>query len=326
MISVAMCSYNGEKYIEEQIKSILAQTVPVDEIVICDDRSNDRTIEIISQIKGDNTSKTEICFYVNETNLGVTKNFEKALSLCRGDIVFLSDQDDVWVENKVEITLDILEKHKNCQLVFTDVYLVDANGEDLGKRLWELTNPPVKDTYSIRDFLGLRFVTGATVALRKVLLEHTLPIPEYWIHDAWLAANASVYGDVKSINKPLIMYRQHEKNVIGAKKRSLVDQIRYTRVHISDSKQFRTTMKNRFLTLYENCMQELSSEEKTAVEKCVEFWKVSENLSENGKLKGVRTIYRNFCNGNYKKYNHGIYGAGVDLMILTALQESRELG
>ncbi len=316
MISVALCSYNGEKYIEEQIESILAQTVPVDEIIVCDDRSKDRTIEVVNRKKRENTGKAEIRLYVNETSLGVTKNFEKALSLSRGDIIFLSDQDDVWIGNKVQSILDIFNKDKDCQLVFTDAYLVDASGKDLGKSLWELTHPPVKDNYNIRDFLGLRFVTGATVALRKEVLDHAMPIPECWIHDAWLAMNASVYGDVKSIDKKLIMYRQHEKNVIGAKKRSIGDQIRYTKDHIRDSKQFRTTMKNRFSTLYENCIQELSSEEKATLEECIEFWKELENLSEKGKMNGIRTISRNLCNGNYKKYNHGIYGAGVDLLIL----------
>ncbi len=316
MISVALCSYNGEKYIEEQIKSILEQTVKVDEIVVCDDMSKDRTGEIVRQIQRSNIGKTEIRVYVNKTNLGVTKNFEKALSLCKGDIIFLSDQDDIWIKNKVEIILDIFNENEKCQLVFTDAYLVDESGNDMANNLWKLTNPPVKGNYCIRDFFGLRFVTGATVALRKGLLKHTLPIPDCWIHDAWLAANASIYGGVKSINEKLIMYRQHRKNVIGAKKRSLYEQIRYTLKHIEDSKKFRAIMKNRFITLYKRSKAQMTEIEKRTIKEGIRFWNDSENIKKVSKFKGINLIIRNIAKRNYKKYNHGFYGAMVDLLIL----------
>ena len=326
MISVALCSYNGEKYIEEQINSILEQTVQVDEIVICDDGSKDKTIEVVSQVKRSSTSKTVIRTYVNEINLGVTKNFEKALSLCKGDIIFLSDQDDIWEKDKVEIMLKAFNNFDDCQLIFTDARLVDANGTELGVDLWDLTVPPRKENFGIRDFLGLRFVTGATVALRKELLEHTIPIPECWIHDAWLASNAAVYGGVRSVDRRLIKYRQHEKNVIGAKKRGFTDQIRYTKAHLTDSIKFRTTMKNRVLTLYENCKKDLLAEDIVTIKKCIVFWEESENLSKLRKLQGIEIILKNLLEGNYKKYNNGVYGAGVDFAILTVRKRIGELG
>lgn len=316
MISVALCTYNGEKYIEEQINSILMQTVPVDEIIVCDDGSTDSTIEKVKEIQGKSRAGQKIKVFANKPNLGVTKNFEKALSLCEGDIIFLSDQDDIWLDNKVELMLDVFNNNEDCQLIFTDATLVDANGTDIGRGLWDLTNPPRKEKYEIQDFLGLRFVTGATVALRKELLKHTMPIPECWIHDAWLASNAAVYGSVRSIDQRLIKYRQHEKNVIGAKKRGLIDQIRYTKTHIDDSIKFRTTMKNRLSTLYDRTEEELSIEDKRALRACIDFWIESERACRQPKLNGIKTVVKNLYSGNYEKYNHGRYGAMVDLFIL----------
>ena len=101
MISVAMCTYNGEKYIQEQLESIIYQSVPPDEIVICDDCSNDATLEIVKDIL--NSYDGIVQLVSNKHNLGYRKNFEKAISLCHGDIIFLSDQDDVWSSNKIEI-------------------------------------------------------------------------------------------------------------------------------------------------------------------------------------------------------------------------------
>jgi glycosyltransferase involved in cell wall biosynthesis len=98
--SVAICTFNGEKYIKAQLESILNQTLAIDEIIICDDGSNDKTIAIIELIQIENPNK--ISLYKNKVNLGSTKNFEKAISICTGYYIFLSDQDDIWKENKVE--------------------------------------------------------------------------------------------------------------------------------------------------------------------------------------------------------------------------------
>lgn len=106
MISVAMCTFNGEKYIKEQIESIINQSLVPDEIVICDDCSKDNTLNIIKETLDNWPGKVQLV--VNEKNLGYRKNFEKSISLCNGDIIFLSDQDDVWNRNKIEIMFNAL--------------------------------------------------------------------------------------------------------------------------------------------------------------------------------------------------------------------------
>ncbi len=315
MISVALCTYNGEKYVYEQLKSIVEQSYPVDEIVISDDGSNDGTIDIISAFKEKHTN-VDIKIFVNENNVGVTKNFEIALRKCKGDIIFLSDQDDVWTLQKVENTVKAFEEDDQCLLVFSDAYLVDAEGNDMGSSLWERTKPILKKKYTVSDFTGARYITGATVAIKKELLNVTIPIPESWIHDAWLSVNASVYGNVKYLKEKLLLYRQHENNVIGAKKRSFLGQVLYTKANIKKSIEFRNVMRDRFISLNNKIGDRLDAECKSNLQKCIAFWTETGRLNGGSKINGLITIFRHLLSGDYRKFNHGMFGAIVDLFIL----------
>ena len=134
--SVALCTYNGQQFLKQQLDSILNQTHKVDEIVVCDDGSTDKTIEILENYSA-NYPNT---FYINqnEINLRSVKNFEKAVKLCSGDIIFLSDQDDVWVDNKVEKYVDYFDKNPNIEVLASNGYCIDENSK-------------VHDKYSIWD-------------------------------------------------------------------------------------------------------------------------------------------------------------------------------
>ena len=120
-ISVALCTYNGAKYIEEQIKSILNQTYVVNEIVIGDDKSTDNTLDIIKNLLIN--SNIDLNIIENENNLGFKKNFYNTISRCKGDIIFFSDQDDVWDNNKVKKTIEIFQQNPNALLVFSNAYV-----------------------------------------------------------------------------------------------------------------------------------------------------------------------------------------------------------
>ena len=128
MISVCMTSYNGEKYIEEQLKSILIQLSSKDEIVISDDGSKDDTCKVIKSL-----ADQRIKLITNESSHGFTHNFENALRHANGDIIFLSDQDDIWKDNKVEVTLKVL---KHCDLAISDCTTVNNNMEILQQRVF----------------------------------------------------------------------------------------------------------------------------------------------------------------------------------------------
>ncbi len=135
LVSVAMCTYNGAKYIQEQLDSIAAQSRLPDELVVCDDRSSDNTIEIVKSFG----SKVpfSVSLYLNEENLGIIKNFEKAISLCTGNIIALSDQDDVWKPNKIEKILTAFAENLGAGYVFSNAELVNESLMPLGSSLWE---------------------------------------------------------------------------------------------------------------------------------------------------------------------------------------------
>ncbi|AEV70619.1 glycosyltransferase [Acetivibrio clariflavus] len=129
MISVCMATYNGEKFIEQQLASILHQTIQPDEVIISDDNSSDNTCEIIKNFIKKNSLNENWKLYINDTNLGYPQNFYVAMSKCKGDIVFLADQDDIWKNDKIEKMVDILEKYPKIDVLSCNHNLIDVNGE-----------------------------------------------------------------------------------------------------------------------------------------------------------------------------------------------------
>lgn len=171
-LSVALCTYNGANYIREQLESILSQIIPVDEIVICDDGSTDDTIEIIEKVL--KNTKIKIIFQQNDKNIGLINNFAKAVSLCTGDIIFLSDQDDVWLPQKTQCITSHFKHNPGIDLISTDAYLFNEKGQSYnGDSLWEHTHIDcwnyIKENNLVPDFfVASGRVTGATVAFRNI--------------------------------------------------------------------------------------------------------------------------------------------------------------
>jgi len=229
-ISIAMCTYNGENFIREQLNSFVSQSRLPDELIICDDRSTDNTINIIRDfIK---TAPFNVQLIINEKQLGSTKNFEKAILHCKGDIIFLSDQDDIWEKNKVALIEDKFIQNKKVGMVFTNAAMVDQSLNDLGYSLWETIPFSEKEqTYfpnqPIEVLIRKNIVTGATMAFRSIYTEMMIPFSENWIHDAWIAVliGAKEGTLIEIIDQPLIKYRQHSNNQLGAVKKNLSEQI-----------------------------------------------------------------------------------------------------
>lgn len=216
MISVAMCTYNGEKYIQEQLESIIYQSVPPDEIVICDDCSNDATLEIVKDIL--NSYDGIVQLVSNKHNLGYRKNFEKAISLCHGDIIFLSDQDDVWSSNKIEIIKTEIEKDQNILLAFHDVEIVDENLCLTNKSFWNVLHFDYMQFLEndFRRLMESNVIQGSACAFRRELFTYAVPFPECAVHDEWLGLIAFAKGKILPINLKLAKYRQSHNNAIGA--------------------------------------------------------------------------------------------------------------
>lgn len=210
-----MCTYNGAEFLPAQLQSIVAQTRQADEIVICDDGSTDETVSLISGYAG---------LHVNEKNLGSVKNFEQAVSRCTGDIIALSDQDDVWREDKLHLIEAAFERNPKAGLVFSDAEIVDEKLNSLGRRMWDEVGFDTHKRRLVAQGRALEVlitgwtVTGATMAFRSEYKNLALPIPTniQMIHDGWIALTVACVADVIALDEPLIKYRQHERQQIGA--------------------------------------------------------------------------------------------------------------
>lgn len=224
-LSVALCTYNGEEYIREQIQSIASQSLPVNEVVICDDGSVDSTIQIIESLRQE--CPFPIKLSQNEHSLGVVANFAKAISLCSGDIVFLSDQDDVWRKDKVETIVDWFCMHPDKMAVFTDAELIDDEGCIIpgSKGLFNAIGfgrgiRKHFDHMALDIFVKYNRATGATMAVRnsffdifsiyKEAVAGNLPL-----HDAQIALGAICNGGLGFICDKLISYRIHSSQECG---------------------------------------------------------------------------------------------------------------
>jgi glycosyltransferase involved in cell wall biosynthesis len=233
-LSVALCTFNGERFLSEQLASIAAQTRLPDELVVCDDVSSDRSTAIVREFA--EKTRFPVRVEVNETNLGSTRNFARAIELCSGDIIVLADQDDVWLPHKLATLEAALDANPESGFAFSDAAVVDDRLNPLGYSLWEAIRFWPREQKRFRqgeafEALLKRFrVTGATMAFRAVHRDLIMPFPREWVHDAWIALLISAVAPCVPIDEPLIRYRQHNRQQLGEKKRGLYGQYLAARV------------------------------------------------------------------------------------------------
>jgi len=218
-ISVALCTYNGSRYLQEQLDSIAAQTRRPDEIVISDDASTDGTLETAERFAA--TAAAEVHIVRGEQNIGSDKNFERAIAKCSGDIIFLADQDDVWLPHKVERMMRGFDDPQ-VGMAFSNAKVVDAELRPLGLPLWRWTfraydRKMFAEGRAAEVLLYYNVVTGATMAFRRSLVSAALPIPKLtgMIHDGWISLIASLTSRVAAVDEQLILYRQHDAQQLG---------------------------------------------------------------------------------------------------------------
>ncbi|MFN2544501.1 MAG: glycosyltransferase family 2 protein [Actinomycetota bacterium] len=218
-VSVALCTYNGEPWLDEQLRSLLGQTAPPFEVVACDDGSSDRTVEVLERFR--DAAPFPVRVYVNPVNLGTVGNFERAISLCEGDVISLCDQDDVWMPDKLERTTAVFESRPDVALVFTDAEMVDADLRPLGKRLWNevLFTPRLRRAFArghaVRTLAERNVVTGATMAFRAEYRELVLPLGNAEIHDERIAFLLSAVAPLGMVEEPTMLYRIHPEQQRG---------------------------------------------------------------------------------------------------------------
>lgn len=211
MISVCIATYNGEKYILEQLQSILPQLSDKDEIIISDDNSTDKTIQIIKSLNDPRikvfTHSPEKCKFLIDHS---AHNFENALRHSSGDIIFLSDQDDKWLGNKVETMIHFLEKK---EFVVSDCFVTDDNLNIKIKSYFTIRHK----TYGFWDTFFKSPFLGSCMAFKREILQKALPFPKYGVgHDLWLAIVALKEKELVYIDEPLSYYRRHEGTVTNS--------------------------------------------------------------------------------------------------------------
>lgn len=219
-ISVALCTYNGENYLEQQLESIVDQTRQPDELIVFDDASTDGTMMILAKLA--KQAPFSVHIERNQHNLGSTRNFEKAIRRCSGDIIALCDQDDLWLPHKLARISEAFRARPEAGLVFSDADLVNESLQPLRKTMWQTLNLDGwmqerlqgKEAFSL--LLKRNYVTGALMAFRSVYLDQVLPISPLWVHDGWIAIIIAAQARFALIPEPLVMYRQHATNQIGA--------------------------------------------------------------------------------------------------------------
>lgn len=215
-LSVAMCTYNGSRHLEEQLRSITSQQRIPDEMVVCDDGSSDETVRMLASFAGQAAFPVHI--HMNSSRLGAARNFGQAIGLCQGDVIALSDQDDIWKPSKLATLVQTLERHPDAAYAFSEAEIIDGHGMQVGRSLWGVfgTLDKVK-RFSPRQqmeiLLNRNLVTGATMAFRASLKSILLPIPSGWMHDYWIALLGSAFSYGVPVWEPLIKYRQHASQV-----------------------------------------------------------------------------------------------------------------
>ena len=216
-----MATYNGEKYLREQLDSILTQTQQNFELIVCDDCSTDSTVQILREYE---KNDGRIKIFVNEENLGFNKNFEKVLGLCSGEYIALSDQDDIWLPEHLEVLISNID---DFDLVGGNAVLVDANGSELGVDMLDVCDIgdlPKNKTDFEKFLMHNNIFQGCASLVKKRLLSKCLPIPvNVKFYDWWFAIVGCSQNGVNYVKIPILKYRQHGKNVTENKKFSVIE-------------------------------------------------------------------------------------------------------
>jgi glycosyltransferase involved in cell wall biosynthesis len=283
-VAVVVATYNGATYLPPQLESIIQQTHKPSQIIIVDDASSDDTVTIAQAFAA---AHPEVMVVQNETRLGYIKNFEKGMLLASAHYVALSDQDDIWVPHKLE---KLLASIGDQMLAYSDSELIDANGHLLHKKMSSIKNQLAYHT-PIMYAIGA-WAPGHAMLFKKELIDKAVPFPSIVTHDFWLGFVATCYSTVVYVNEPLVHYRQHTQNAIGA------DTTKNKTVSLTQS-QKKQQARVRMQLLY-NKVKETGHKHADVFEKINDSYS-SFSLSNNFKRAKVFYDYRNLILAYKKK-------------------------
>ena len=317
-ISIALCTFNGSKYLEEQLNSFMSQVRQPDELIICDDGSSDGTLGIIDKFSQKALFKVETI--VNDHTLRITKNFEKAIALCSGDLIALSDQDDVWSPKKIKQCEEIFDNKPDTGLVFTNADVVDEFLNPLGYDMWRRSNFTPKDQLNIikgkANAVLLRhyLVTGASMIFRSDFKPVLLPIPDFWFHDAWIALLIASLSNIDFISEPLVKYRQHPDNQLGGIRKTILRNIAWAfgisrdEYYKSELLRYRTA-----LDRLSNIPDSFNRPDDLPLEEKINHLQRRASMQRNRVLR-IPSIIKELASGRYAQYSRNWGSVAMDLL------------
>jgi glycosyltransferase involved in cell wall biosynthesis len=309
--SIALCTYNGDRFLKEQLQSLENQSIPANEIIICDDDSTDNTLQIIQEF----SAKLPIKFFQNKPALRTIKNFEYAISLCTGDIIFPCDQDDFWMPQKIEKMVQYLQENPDKEVVCSNARMVDEQLKDLGASLWDkvrLWEQQISDWKNGKAFdllLQGNRVTGCTLAMRYDFAKRAIPFPTDihpdFIHDGWIGILGALNNRIGLLDEALVLYRQHENQQVGIIQRT-TEKVEFTSRFSRPRNQKiaplleKSTFYNNLLNYLHKTHPELERYSQS-LQIIAEHYQLRSSLSEK-RLNRLKPIVKNFIKGNYHRY------------------------
>jgi glycosyltransferase involved in cell wall biosynthesis len=316
-VSVALCTHNGARYIGAQLASILAQTRVPDEIVLSDDASTDDTVALVRAVIAAASGPPSLVVLQNDVALGVAANFEQAVRACAGEFIALSDQDDVWHADRIDLALAVFDGRDDLLLVHANARLVDSAGYPLGATLFDTLGVGAPAISAIHTgsalwlLLKRNLVTGATTMIRRRLVELAGTVPAPWIHDEWFGIVAAALGEVDVIEQPIVDYRQHGSNEIGATQLNLAGKAR----RMTEPGTTRNARLLRRAVVLSERFESLGLDEPIvdAVSQKVIHERVRSSLSSNRLLRWPRVL-RELSTGRYSRFGRGVADAVRDLI------------
>lgn len=322
-----MCTYNGARYVREQLESIATQTRPPDELIVCDDGSIDQTADTVTAFA--RTASFPVRLQVNETNLGSTKNFEQALKICKGDLIAFSDQDDVWLPEKLSQLERALEN--GAALAFTNGEVVDDSLKPLGRSVWDTLGFSAKEQETFRQgrafdvLLDHNVATGAAMAFRADFKDLILPIPDNLIHDGvpvlhdwWAALLVAAVSKISFIAEQLLKYRQHERQQMGVYGALEPSSAMTAKEPFREAAVRRNSFASE-INYFDALHERLSSRPgfRARAEILEELQQRVEHLTTRARLPEARLqrigpIVRELFKRRYDRYSNGLFSAGKD--------------
>jgi len=281
-LDILLATYNGEKYLKEQLDSILNQTYKDFNLIISDDCSKDKTQEILSDYQ---KKDKRIKIYYQKKNLGYRKNFEFLCTKSKADYCMFSDQDDVWEKEKIEKMMEIMEKNQYT-LMYCDLKITDANLNVIHPSMIRYMKKQKQCGWEDYRAINLdNVVTGCGLITTKEVIQEALPFPEkIYVHDWWIALIATQLGTIHYLDIPLVKYRQHEKNSIGIRSQDKIPK---------EFEKYRESIIEFHKSQYEICKNRISlfnpSYQKIIIAAC-DYFNALENKNQN-QIRHIKEFY-----------------------------------